>query len=252
MKRFFDNLFGTRQTRQVRRPAAFKPTLEALEDRRLLSVTAVGPAEDFNVHIDGGETVQIGRSTTSKLRVTADGQDLPVQQAASSIVKLTINADNNRANTIDLAGIDLADFTQLSQVLVKIDARDTVQRGPDWNAAGSELIGGQRYAVFTQGNAALKVTDLAPAAPPMTPPMQSGGITASLLNKKVGGRQNLFVQVRDAGTGQVKAEFASPFKSPACKRITASVRDSNGDGVMDTVVLTARRGKRALSRTFAV
>jgi hypothetical protein len=149
----------------------------------------------------GGDTVSVGRTDNFKLRVTANGEDLPVQQAASSIVKLTITAANNFANTIDLAGINLADFPQLNQVLVKIDGRDTVNRGAGRNPAGSQTIDGQRYAVFTQANTTLKITDLRTTPPPAHPAAPAHGIVIQLVPWKHRRQHKLFVQVRDAVNG---------------------------------------------------
>src|SRR5262245_13253948 len=188
------------------RPRSLRPDFERLEDRATPTVTAIGPSTDFHVDITAGETVSFGRTDNFKFRVTADGVDLPVQQAASSIEKLTIDATNNAANRLDLAGIDLTDFVSLNTVLVKIDSRDTVNRGPGWNAAGTDMIGGQRFLVFTQGNATLKITDLGQAPPP-PPTALPRDIRAELVSQQ--GRP-LMIRVSFADTGKPKLEFKSP------------------------------------------
>ena len=77
------------------RPRSRRPDFERLEDRATPTVTPSGTAADFHVDITAGETVSVGRTDNFKLRVTADGVDQDVQQAASSIEKLTIDATNN-------------------------------------------------------------------------------------------------------------------------------------------------------------
>jgi hypothetical protein len=85
-------------------------------------------------------------------------------------------------------------------------------------------------------------------APPTVPVVE--GITAQLVVVKVGKKKRLVVEVLFAETGALKDEFPSPFQKPAFKNVQVSVRDSNGDGVPDQVVLTAKKGKRAVSTTF--
>jgi hypothetical protein len=58
------------------------------------------------------------------------------------------------------------------------------------------------------------------------------------------------VDVFFADTGEKKGEFASPFQQPAFKNIQVSIRDGNGDGVPDEVVVTARKGKKTMTAVF--
>ncbi len=76
-------------------------------------------------------------------------------------------------------------------------------------------------------------------------------ITAELFLKRAGRRKpaRLAVRVRYADTGMEKEEFLSPFQRPAYRNIRVSVRDGNGDGVPDQVVLTARKGRRTFRMT---
>jgi hypothetical protein len=91
---------------------------------------------------------------------------------------------------------------------------------------------------------------VAPGAGP--PPAGGGphGITAQLVPVRVGKKRatRLMVKVFDAVTGEETESFLSPFQKPAFKAIQVSVRDSNGDGVPDEVVLTARKGKKTMTR----
>jgi hypothetical protein len=227
---------GTRASRS-RRPGKNRriPTLELLETRATPSVTWNNNPADGQIDVTGGETVVVGESDNFKLDVMADGQDLAVQQAASSIQKLTINATNGFANNIDLSGINVADFSTLSTVVVNLDARDTVNRGSGWAAAGTETLNGQRFLDFRQGNVTLKITDFAP---------QARGIVATLIHKRFHGKSKLFVQVSFADTGALKSQFLSPLQHPPFNGVHVSVADSNGDGIADTVVLTGSKHGR--------
>jgi hypothetical protein len=68
---------------------------------------------------------------------------------------------------------------------------------------------------------------------------------------KVGKRKKQMIEVDFADTGALKSRNPSPLQSPAFKNITVSVRDSNGDGVPDQVVVAARKGKKTVTMTFA-
>jgi hypothetical protein len=85
------------------------------------------------------------------------------------------------------------------------------------------------------------------------PPPPSGArpLTARLLTVRVGRKKKarLMVQVLYADTGAEKEAFASPYQKPACRNIQVSMRDSNGDGVLDQIVLTARKGRKKVTTT---
>jgi len=73
-----------------------RPTLDELESRLAPSVTHSGTSADFHVNIDAADNISVGVTDNAKLRVTVEGQgDLDIQQAASSIQKLTITAAGN-------------------------------------------------------------------------------------------------------------------------------------------------------------
>jgi uncharacterized repeat protein (TIGR01451 family) len=75
-------------------------------------------------------------------------------------------------------------------------------------------------------------------------------VTAKLVTVKVGKKKTrLMVEVLDDATGAlVEPAFASPFQAPAYKRITVSV----GAGSPAQIIVTARKGKRTVTRTFFV
>jgi hypothetical protein len=86
-------------------------------------------------------------------------------------------------------------------------------------------------------------------SPPPAPP-SARSIVARLVTVKARRKKRLMVEVLFADTGALKGEFTSPFRRPRYTRIQAGVRDSDGDGVPDQVVLTARKGKRAVTAIF--
>jgi hypothetical protein len=62
-------------------------------------------------------------------------------------------------------------------------------------------------------------------------------------------RTRLEVEVFDAETGALKESFLSPFQKGPFKDIMVTVQDSNGGGIPDLVVVTARKGKRIVTAT---
>jgi hypothetical protein len=64
---------------------------------------------------------------------------------------------------------------------------------------------------------------------------------------KVRKKTRFVVEVFFADTGALKSQFAAPFQQPRFRNVQVGVRDTNGDGVPDQVVVTARRGKRTVT-----
>jgi hypothetical protein len=85
----------------------------------------------------------------------------------------------------------------------------------------------------------------------ITPPPAARAIAVRLLTVKGRKRKMLVVEVLFSDTGALKGQFPSPFQKPAFQSIRAAVRDSDGDGVPDAVVLTARKGKRTVRESFS-
>src|SRR5262249_6901649 len=89
-------------------------------------------------------------------------------------------------------------------------------------------------------------------ATPAPPPRS---LAASLVNVNQKGKRRLKIVVKDADTGEIKAQFDSPFQRPTFRQIAVLALDIDGDGVVDAVRLTARRlgqSKKLLVRTFSV
>jgi hypothetical protein len=115
---------------------------------------------------------------------------------------------------------------------------------------------GNREGTPAEAQATTALVELPPPPPPPPPspipPPSARGITARLITVKAGKKKHrLMVDVFFADTGAMKAEFVAPFQKPTFKAIQVSVRDSNGDGVPDQVVVTARKGRRSMTAVFA-
>jgi ELWxxDGT repeat protein len=88
------------------------------------------------------------------------------------------------------------------------------------------------------GSTTTAVLSISDPTPPPPPPVV---VTAQLTTKKVGKKKHLVIRVFENGTE--KSEFASPFQKPTFKNIQVSVRGNQ-------VVLTAKKGKTTVTRTF--
>jgi hypothetical protein len=61
---------------------------------------------------------------------------------------------------------------------------------------------------------------------------------------KIGEERRLVVQVLFANTGTAEREFPASFQKPAYKNVQVSVHDGQ-------VIVTARKGKKSVTATFA-
>jgi hypothetical protein len=82
--------------------------------------------------------------------------------------------------------------------------------------------------------------------PPASPAPTARGIVATL--QRAGKKKGLQVVVRFADTGAVKAVFRSPFQNPPFQKIRVTTQSAKGDGIADTVVLSALRNGKQKSR----
>jgi hypothetical protein len=68
---------------------------------------------------------------------------------------------------------------------------------------------------------------------------------------KVGKKKKLVILVAYADAGAKKSQITSPFQKPTYKNILVPVEDTNGDGLHDTVVLIAKKGKKTVTAILA-
>jgi uncharacterized delta-60 repeat protein len=87
--------------------------------------------------------------------------------------------------------------------------------------------------------------------PTPTPPAHRS-IVAELVPVKVHKKRKLMVEVLDAATGAVEAEFLCPFHAPLFSAVQASAVQGSGAGQPDEILLTARRGHHTVRATFFV
>ena len=58
------------------------------------------------------------------------------------------------------------------------------------------------------------------------------------------------VRVASARTGQMLTEFRCPYQKPTYRNIQLQTLDNNGDGLADTILMLARRGRRRVTRLY--
>jgi hypothetical protein len=85
-------------------------------------------------------------------------------------------------------------------------------------------------------------------APPVQALAAPQPLTAVLVNRRRRRRRLVFVRVFFSDTGIVKKELRSPFQKPLFRGLSLTLLDSDGDGVFDTLRLTARKGKKTVQR----
>jgi hypothetical protein len=124
----------------------------------------------------------------------------------------------------------------------------TDQRGPGFpRSVGGAVDMGAFQLQVSQPPPPAPTTPLPPPPPPpMTPPDPIGVV---LVSQKQGRTRRLFVQVRYAN-GRAPRLILSPFRKPRYRSIAAVLADLDADGVADTVVFTARLGRRKVKRVI--
>jgi hypothetical protein len=113
-------------------------------------------------------------------------------------------------------------------------------------------VGAPRDDTGAQDAGSVYVFDVRPNPPPppaaVVAPYQ--GIVAWLRRVKKGRRRWFMVQVGSARTGQLLKEFRCPYQQPAYRNIQVQTLDNNGDGLGDTILMAARRGRRRVTRPY--
>ena len=109
---------GSLKTRQlVRRPAPVSALSERLEDRTMLSVTALWLNGELSVRSDSGDSIAIETDGNLEVLVRVNGlEDTSVPQIAASEVRSIIVEGGDLANVIDLRGVDATAFSYADAV----------------------------------------------------------------------------------------------------------------------------------------
>jgi Tol biopolymer transport system component len=75
-----------------------------------------------------------------------------------------------------------------------------------------------------------------------------GGIVAQLTPTRVGRRKKkmMMIEVFDQATGALRKRLVVPFQGPGFRSFAVNLRDPDGDGIPDEVVVTAKKGRRTV------
>jgi hypothetical protein len=211
----------------------YRPQLEILEDRTVLSPTTTTLTASVN-------PAKVGQPIAFTATVTGGDIPAPVNFSGSENVKFldgtttlaTVNPDHGFVN-------GRAQFTTV--LAPGNHAITAVYSGGTKNVPNGDDIS---FTVLTNDPSTSNVVNEV-VTPPVVPPRP---IVAALVTRKVGTTHRLFVRASFADTGALKAEVRSPFQKPAFRAIAAAAIDGDGDGVADSVRLTARKGKKTLTR----
>jgi hypothetical protein len=238
---------------------SFKPCLTILEDRltpaSLDFFTTTFSSSSFPAV--GGAYQDVG----SPLTFTADGSPVRLSAAVQisnqsstipalqQLVRLTVDGapvGKERYVTVAASGYAEVSLEELVSGLapgahtVGVQAEDPAGEPPVRIDAGSTI------------NAVQFRTIVVPPPPPSSPPPAATNlhISASLIIKKVGKKKVLFIHLTFSD-GRAAADIRSPFQSPAFRGIKVAVKDANGDGSDDSILLTGKKGKKKLTQTLA-
>jgi hypothetical protein len=215
----------------------YRPRLEILEDRTVLSPTTTTLTASVN-------PAKVGQPITFTATVTGGDVSPPATLSDIENVKFL-------DGTTTLATVDPDHGFQNGR------AQFTTVLAPGNHAITAVYSGGTKsvdngdgisFTVLTNDPSTSNVVNEV-VTPPVVPPRP---IVAALVTRKVGTTHRLFVRASFADTGALKAEVRSPFQRPAFRAVAVAAFDADGDGVADSVRLTARRGKRTMTRLLAL
>jgi hypothetical protein len=136
------------------------------------------------------------------------------------------------------------------------------------SASGALAVGGtlspgagnQFTATRNPTNYTITVTQVPVITPPPPGPGPGPGpgpsssphpVGVTPLTKKVGTKKVLMANVSFSG-GLAPRQVRAPFQKPAYQGIVIALRDTNGDGIFDSLLFTARKGTRKVTRTVAL
>jgi hypothetical protein len=215
--------------------------LFAADGQQVVVTTAAGGHATFSVALTS--------VPTSTVTITLSVSN-PAEATVSTAVLVFTPADARRPQFVTVTGQDdgiLGGTVPYTVLTAPAQSDDPGYNGLD--AADVALFNERRV----QGPGPGPGPIIGPGPGPIIDPVPTAlrGIGARLTTVKAGKKKRLEVQVLFADTGAPERQFISPFQKPAFKGISVTVRDSNGDGLADQVVLTARKGRKTVTRVFA-
>jgi fibronectin-binding autotransporter adhesin len=134
------------------------------------------------------------------------------------------------------------------------------------SASGALAVGGplspgagnQFTATRNPTNYTITVTQVPVITPPPPGPGPGPGpsssphpLSVTPLTKKVGTKKVLMANVSFSG-GLAPRQVRAPFQKPAYQGIVIALRDTNGDGIFDSLLFTARKGSKKVTRTVTL
>jgi hypothetical protein len=127
----------------------------------------------------------------------------------------------------------------------------TIRLDVPMTATINDLAGNPLPATgFTAGQSyTLNRTTSSPVLPPAPEPPPSPLFVSLVPTRSGAGRPTKLVLRIPLSTGGFR-EIVSPFQKPKFTNIVVALQDSNGDGLFDSVLITARQGKKKVSRTI--
>ncbi len=143
---------GSRKSLRGRRRPDRQPSLEQLETRDLLSVTAIVVQNELYITAGTNDSVSVKAGTGNPARVDVYGNNskLPLGNfTANSIGTIRIEAGDGN-NTIDLSGVTSTNFgTSLQIIITAGNGNDTFIGSPDF---ANSVLGGDGADTLTGGN----------------------------------------------------------------------------------------------------
>jgi hypothetical protein len=239
-------------------------------DSRVLSFAPGSPTFQQSLSVEGnlaltaGELVEVqaaalGNSGSAQYPGANSTQDLRLIRFATPPVVA------NPGNQADLAGDPVALAIAASNAAAPLTYRASgLPAGLAINSAtgvifgmiDSQAAGASPYTVivtasdgFNSGSTTFTWTVSPVVSPP--PPPAKLHISASLITRKVGRKRALFIHLTFSD-GRAAEDVRSPFQPPSFRGVTVVVKDANGDGSDDSLLLSARKGKKAVTRILGV
>jgi titin len=191
------------------------------------------------------------------------------QAGATTVIQVSLHSTPNKQVRVEFFVNDVADPSGFGQGQHFLGA-GTVSTDANGNAAFTFVVNpalpngsfvtatvsvfdGFQFTTSAFSNA-LRVGGQADPTPTPTPTPTPAprNLLATLQQVKMKGKTVLLVVVRFADTGAVKTFFTSPFQRPAFNHIQVRTISAKGNGVADTVVLTALRNGKKKTRLIPV
>jgi hypothetical protein len=203
-----------------------------------------------------------GPTLSAPITVTLPGQpaltaQMVVNQSAALYTVNAISVVATRGKPMRNVPVAIIEGPANGSYTATIDWGDGETSQGQFTALGGGLfqVSGSKPSPYTtSGTKLIVVTATGPGAVPASPVQimatvldhDPRPVNARLATVTKKGKKVLTVVVSYADTGEFKRRFTSPYQRPKFSNIRVSVRDGDGDGQPELVVVTARRGGKTL------